>query len=465
MSEYLIQSESLTAIADEVRELSGTTEDMSLGEMVSTLDEANSEVGTQTDLIEQIAVAIEGRVFPSTSSSSPSFVLQSKTVVPTTNDQTVTADSGYDALSTVTVEAMPTATQATPTIAVDSSGLITATATQPSGYVVAGTKSATKQLAFQAAKTITPSTVEQIAVSSGYYTGGSVKVAPIPSEYVIPSGTVTISANGTHDVANYKSAVVNVESSGGDTDVEDGLVTRTLTTYTNDRVKSIGDYAFYRCSNLTSVSFPACTSIGGYAFANCSSLKSVSFPVCTTISSYAFTYCSSLTSVNFPACTSIGNNAFANCSSLKSVSFPACTSIGGSAFYQCMSLTSVSFPACTSIDRAAFIFCSNLTSVSFPACKTIGSSAFNKCYRLSTVILDGSTRCTLSNSNAFSSTPFKGYSTYFSGTPYIYVPASLLNSYATATNWAYFSAYFSTIESLGLGGGSSGSTSGSTYSL
>ena len=58
--------------------------------------------------------------------------------------------------------------QATPIISVSSNGLITATA---------GTKSATKQLAFQAAKTITPTTTSQIAVSGGYYTGGNVMVA------------------------------------------------------------------------------------------------------------------------------------------------------------------------------------------------------------------------------------------------------------------------------------------------
>ena len=44
-----------------------------------------------------------------------------------------------------------TVTQATPTITVSSSGLITASATQTAGYVNAGTKSATKQLTTQSA--------------------------------------------------------------------------------------------------------------------------------------------------------------------------------------------------------------------------------------------------------------------------------------------------------------------------
>lgn len=69
-----------------------------------------------------------------------------------------------------------TANQATPTISVSSGGLITASATQGAGYVAAGTKSGTKQLTTQAAKTITPTTTQQTAVASGRYTTGAVTI-------------------------------------------------------------------------------------------------------------------------------------------------------------------------------------------------------------------------------------------------------------------------------------------------
>ena len=253
-------------------------------------------------------------------------VLQDKTITPTTSQQIVTADSGYDGLDTVTVSAMPTATQATPTVTINSSGLITATATQTAGYVAAGTKSATKQLAFQAAKTITPSTTSQTAVSSGYYTGGNITVAGDSNLIAenIKNGTTIFGVTGTY-----------VGSGSGDTSVEDGLVTRTLTSYTNNRVTSIGSYAFASCSSLTSVNFPVCTSIGNYAFASCSSLTSVNFPVCTSIGYYAFASCSNLTSVNFPKCTSIGSYAFSSCSSLTSIYLGAskvCILKGSNAF-------------------------------------------------------------------------------------------------------------------------------------
>ena len=308
--------------------------------------------------------------------------------------------------------------QATPTIAVSSGGLITASATQTAGYVSAGTKSATKQLTIQAAKTITPSALDQVAISSGVYATGAVTVkgdANLVAENII-SGKSIFGVSGTAE-----------SGGGGNTDIEDAMVTGTLTEYTNDRVTSIGDYAFAYCFKLTSVNFPVCISVNKSAFYNCSRL----------------------TSVNFPACTSIGSSAFGDCGQLTSINFPVCTNIKNYAFAYCNKLTSANFPACTSIDYSAFTYCSKLTSVNFPVCTYIYGYAFNKCYTLSSVTLGASIVCTLANSNVFSSTPYAGYSKYFSGTPHIYVPASLLTAYQSATNWAYFSSRFSTIESLG----------------
>lgn len=169
---YSIKEETLRNIANSVRTVTGTTEEVSVEEFAvkiieggaATLPELtnegvasdlmankelidsegnkvtgtftiDTELNTQDDLISQIQTALEGKA-----SATPT--LQEKTATPTTSAQTITPDSNYDGLSKVTVSA-------------------------------------------------------------------------IPSTYVQPSGTLNVTTNGTHDVMNYASVSVNVASSGG----------------------------------------------------------------------------------------------------------------------------------------------------------------------------------------------------------------------------------------------------------
>lgn len=135
--------------------------------------------------------------------------LQEKSATPSTSEQEIFPDSGYDGLSKVTVDAIPSATQATPTISVSSSGLITASSTQSEGYVEAGTKSATKQLTTQAAQTITPGTSNK-TISSGRYL----------------TGTQTIKGDSNLKAANIKKGVsifgVAGSFEGGDLNIAKG---------------------------------------------------------------------------------------------------------------------------------------------------------------------------------------------------------------------------------------------------
>ena len=151
------------------------------------------EISEQDTLLSELQTVLSGKA-----AAIPT--LQTKSVTPTTSEQNVTPDNGYDGLSKVTVNAMPTATQATPSISVSSSGLITASATQSAGYVSAGTKSGTKQLTTQAAQTITPSTSSQTAVAKDVYTTGAVTVAGdsnlVPEN--IAEGVSIFGVTGTH---------------------------------------------------------------------------------------------------------------------------------------------------------------------------------------------------------------------------------------------------------------------------
>ena len=121
-------------------------------------------------------------------------------------------------------------------------------------------------------------------------------------------------------------------------------------TVTKDGVKytvtSIGNYAFYRCSSLTSVDIPdGVTSIGNGAFEICHSLTSITIPdSVTSIGNSAFDSCDSLTSVTIPdSVTSIGDRAFGNCTELTSVTFAGTVpeNWGDSPFHNCHAMQTV----------------------------------------------------------------------------------------------------------------------------
>ena len=168
-------------------------------------------------------------------------------------------------------------------------------------------------------------------------------------------------------------------------------------------VTSIGDWAFYGCSGLTSVEIPnSVTSIGSSAFYGCSGLTKVIVPDIAAWCNISFgNYAANplyyakhifsdenteITDLVIPnSVTAIGDGAFEYCSGLKSVTIPNnVTTIGGGAFYACCSLTSVTIGySVTSIGYQAFAYCSGLTSVTIPNSVTsIGKYAFRDCSSL-----------------------------------------------------------------------------------
>ncbi len=101
----------------------------------------------------------------------------------------------------------------------------------------------------------------------------------------------------------------------------------TSSTYTiNSNTKIIGDYTFYRCTNVTSLTIPyGVKIISSFAFGNYSSaatkLKTISLPsTLERINNQAFYGCKALTSVTLPANIKVvENNAFYSCSGLTNI--------------------------------------------------------------------------------------------------------------------------------------------------
>ena len=198
-------------------------------------------------------------------------------------------------------------------------------------------------------------------------------------------------------------------------------------------ISKIGSYAFYRCDSLASITIPnSITSIGDYAFNYCYALNSITIPSGeTVIATYAFSSCSSISNISIPSSViAIGSNAFYACYGLSSITIPnGVIEIGGSTFYLCSTLTSIVLPnGITTIANSLITTCSSLTSLTIPSSVTdIGTSAFANCYGLAEIHFLSETPPSLSKSNCFNNIPSDCI---------IYVPASAVNAYKSATYWS-----------------------------
>lgn len=137
--------------------------------------------------------------------------LQNKTVTPSGSSQSVTADPAYDGLGTVTVDAIPSPwIVPSGTVVIDQQGVYTVDVTQ---FATASVNIPNPTL-FN--PTVTPSgSTQTISAPTGYDYIGTVTVDPIPSPWIVPTGSTTITTNGSHDVTNFATAEVNVPSTTG----------------------------------------------------------------------------------------------------------------------------------------------------------------------------------------------------------------------------------------------------------
>ena len=127
---------------------------------------------------------------------------QMKSAIPSSASQTITPDSGK-LLSAVTVDAAPLDAAKTVT-----AGTTVQTVSPTAGKL--GIKSVTINPTPSSAKTATPTKDSQTISPDTGKLLSSVTVDPIPDEYIVPAGSQTITTNGTVNVTNLASVVVDV---------------------------------------------------------------------------------------------------------------------------------------------------------------------------------------------------------------------------------------------------------------
>lgn len=229
---------------------------------------------------------------------------------------------------------------------------------------------------------------------------------------------------------------------------------------------TIGDQAFYHCSQLTSVVLPeTVTAIGASAFQYCFYLSSIRLSEnLENIASDAFWNCVRLTSIRIPAkVSSIGDTVFGYCTQLTDVSVdPAntvfdsregcnaivetstntlyqafvstripstVTTIGRFAYSYVAGLTELRIPSnVTALAGVSVFSCGDLRSVVLPAeLTTIGHQSFDYCDSLKTVKV-GMTVPPAITQRTFNS---RTYAT-------LYVPTGCREAYLAADYWKEF---------------------------
>ena len=296
--------------------------------------------------------------------------------------------------------------------------------------------------AYGGAVDIVPSVSAITLPTSGLQVLSDITVEAIPSEYIIPSGVLSITSNGTAiDVTSLAAVdvavsgglsdavVVQLVQSGGSIDLTgvSGLTSVAAGRFavTNNggalygmelsaidlptgvetigrnafalqmslshvglpsTVKTIEMYAFNACNMLSAINLANVEAIGMYAFAACYELNFPSLPsTLSNLSSYAFQGCSALTLADgWPAhLSAIPSGTFTRCISLSWTSLPSTiTDVGANAFGGCTALALTSLPALSVINSSAFTGTA-LAITEIPSTVTsIGQSAFSNCTAL-----------------------------------------------------------------------------------
>ena len=271
-------------------------------------------------------------------------------------------------------------------------------------------------------KEVTPTKQEQTIFADTGYELGKVIVKPIPSEYIVPIGSVDIVENGIYNVKDKATANVNIPEKqlGTKTITKNGTykaVDDNLDGYSEVDVETSGvdindyfvskprkntkiiafikkipfidissyttmNFTFEDCIELTTIPFMDTSNINSmqYTFRGCSKLTTI--PLLNTEKvinmQYMFTNCFSLTtlpSINTSNVISM-NNTFTSCESLTTI--PSLNTEKTTdmyfMFYHCNSLKTIPLLNANKVDTIsyAFNYCTNL--IDFGGLENLGQA-------------------------------------------------------------------------------------------
>lgn len=279
--------------------------------------------------------------------------------------------------------------------------------------------------------------------------------------------------------------MANTIASYTDAQIMKALLTRDFSgigrAFEDDVITGIKIGAFAAAQNLDKVSLPAVKEVHAYAFQDAAigsidlpweELESIGFGAfmgasgypqnlvlskVTALSNGVFAGTSAarntnLRTISLPLWTgssfsdgngfSNGNTGiFAYCSAMTSFYAPELQSVPYQMLYYCAALEEVVLPKVSSVNSGAFNYCSNLKKIDLGGAITRFSSAFmSNASKVTALILRGVTSVPTISSTTFNSTPVK------SGTCYVYVPKSLVETFKVASYWSSYASQIRAIE-------------------
>lgn len=210
--------------------------------------------------------------------------------------------------------------------------------------------------------------------------------------------------------------------------------------------------ALFDGAGIKEISNDTVTFIKDSCCLNFKELQNVSVTEATEIGDNAFAGCTSLTRLNAPKATYIGQTAFSNGPSIKNLLLPKVESIQYGAF-ELQSELEAAPATLPDLGKLTLGNISYIGTMAFNLCGysevditvnagggTIETQAFNRCLNLKKVTIRGKTMLTNEEGSVFYGSPIESLNGE------IYVDASLVESYKTATNWSDYASIIKAVS-------------------